>query len=159
MFFSTILNGNSRSFKDHLKPPLLGPAAHVLFSQPCHSTAVGSWEAQQMMFEDLWLEIAHMEMPGLWNHCFCAGEGVWPCWLLADPAASVSTHLSAAVPTQYPDVWERERERDGKRGRESYCCWTEVVRHGSVMMSKVLIYAFGEVSSSVFTEHCHCGYS
>lgn len=56
-----------------------------------------------------------IEMPGLWDHCFCGGEGVWPCWLLADPAASVSTHLSAAALTQYPDVWEREKqgEREG----------------------------------------------
>lgn len=101
-----------------MKPPhprYIGPTAHVLFSQPCHSQAVGSWEAKQMMCKDLWLEIAHIEMPGLWDHCFCGGEGVWPCWLLADPAASVSTHLSAAVLTQYPDVWEREKqgEREG----------------------------------------------
>ncbi len=117
--FCAILDGKTRSLKDHMKPPhpqYLGPTAHVLFSQPCHSTAVGSWEAKQMMCEDLWLEIAHMEMPGLWDHCFCEGEGVWPCWLLADPAASVSTHLSAAALTQYPDVWERDREKLGERG-------------------------------------------
>ncbi len=142
--FGAMLDGKSRSLKDHMKPPhpqYLGPTAHVLFSQPCHSPAVGSWEAKQMMCEDLWLEIAHMEMPGLWDHCFCGGEGVWPCWLLADPSASVSTHLSAAALTQYPDVWERERERE--RGRERSCCQRREVRHGSVRMSKALIYVFG----------------
>lgn len=120
MLFCTILTGMFRSFKDNMRPPhpwYIGPTAHVLFSQPCHSPAVGSWEAKQRMCEDLWLEIARKEMPGLWDHCFCGGEGVWPCWLLADPAASVSTHLSAAALTQYPDVWEREGEtgREGER--------------------------------------------
>lgn len=46
---------------------------------------------------------------------------------------------------------EREREKQGERerGRECSCCQREEVRHGSVMMSKVLIYVW------CFSIRCH----
>jgi len=45
------------------------------------------------------------------------------------------------------------RERERERGKECSCCQREEVRHGSVMMSKALIYVFGGFLLDVICLH------